>query len=883
MTTFATQFDFNPYAFNAVSLFIIGLVSVIYLLRIPEKTAAIWFLTAGLSGLTLGMVSMFFSGIVLWGGAFLPLTESCAVLSMAALLGFNYHYPQRVRSREATIVRFGAVIASLFSVGISLPYAYRFFKLQAFGAAAPAYFWFINPVMFLAALFTAIRRTCTIQERSKGWRGALASFYRPSTRPARVMRNFSLALALGLLQGIATAGQIPPLLAVYAVNLSLLLMTVAIVYASLDLTQHPPGLIVRLTGLALVTLLVILGATGILAVNTATKEADAQSLSYVEVTRRAIRSGAMTALPEEVIYVAVWPDEQMGTLTPGVAHGQLLYQRSVDFNYPSLLSEQQQRLAGNLPAPVWGYFVEQFLRAPDRAAPVITRYGPNPAGSFYQYAGYTFQDGSQTYEVGFSLEQMSRMPRRISLIMLYTVIGGSLFILLIFPRFFQANLIWPLDRLLAGVRQVDAGNLDISIPVSYRDEVGFLTASFNKMAASLRGERTQRQHAEGELRDLTDSLEQRVADRTRELSTLYDVSTTASQALDSQTLLEEALAHTTRALHSPTGFIALRSAGDKTPGYELTTSRHISPDWQVQIEKMILAGELFETINRQDEPILIANTTADPRAPLFLQNTPMTLLIAPLPAAGQVLGMIGVFRELGQSYNLDEITLLISIAGQVGSAVQAGRLRQQNIVLEERQRLARDLHDSVIQSLYGLVTLAEAGKMHAHASHPEMLLPIITRISKTARQAIREMRLFIHQLRPLILEQEGLVNALDLRLAAVEGRSDLQARLLADPDLHLPPPVEAAFYQIAQEALNNSLRHAQAASVTVSLRQEEGRAVLQVRDDGQGFDLDEVGFGGQGLNNMRMRAAAIGGELEIITAPGAGTTVRVSVDCMEAE
>jgi signal transduction histidine kinase len=140
------------------------------------------------------------------------------------------------------------------------------------------------------------------------------------------------------------------------------------------------------------------------------------------------------------------------------------------------------------------------------------------------------------------------------------------------------------------------------------------------------------------------------------------------------------------------------------------------------------------------------------------------------------------------------------------------------------------------------------------------------------------MRLFIHQLRPPILEEEGLVNALDLRLAAVEGRSDVQVRLQADPDLRLPLSLETTLYQIAQEALNNILRHAQAEAITVTLRGQNGRFTLTIEDDGCGFDPDMVDNGHLGLNNMRARAKEIDADFEIITAPNAGTSIKVMVD-----
>jgi signal transduction histidine kinase len=242
---------------------------------------------------------------------------------------------------------------------------------------------------------------------------------------------------------------------------------------------------------------------------------------------------------------------------------------------------------------------------------------------------------------------------------------------------------------------------------------------------------------------------------------------------------------------------------------------------------------------------------------------------------------MGLARNASQSFNLDEVALLVSIVSQVETAVHTDQLRQlaqRATVLEERERLARDLHDSVTQSLYGLATLTEAGKMRLESGDVQASTHLLTRIGQTARQTIREMRLFLHQLRPSVLEREGLVSALELRLAAVEGRSDVRASLEADENIHLSPEVETALYHIAQEALNNALKHAATSAVTVRLSRFGLGFKLEVVDEGCGFDPERVGGGGMGLDNMRARAKAIGAKFEIHSQPGEGTCVSVQTE-----
>jgi signal transduction histidine kinase len=461
------------------------------------------------------------------------------------------------------------------------------------------------------------------------------------------------------------------------------------------------------------------------------------------------------------------------------------------------------------------------------------------------------------------------------------MLGVGLIVLGVFPRFYHTNLIRPLDRLLDGVRQADQGRLGISVPVTYQDEIGFLTTAFNKMTASLSAELTQRQRAEADLRQLNLTLEQRVADRTRELEALYDVSAAASLAQAPQELLNLLLERTLAALRSPMGMILLMKESSPPNALLLAADCGLPPGWQTYLNTASTADALLASVLSQPDPLLIVNTHREGRLPNFVgQTEPLTMLLAALPAERQVMGLMGVARPAERGFDLDEVALFVSLVRQVGTAVHTDHLRQaaqRATVLEDRQRLARDLHDSVTQSLYGLAALTEAGKMRLETGDVETSAHLLTRIGQTARQAIREMRLFLHQLRPPVLEQEGLVSALELRLAAVEGRSDVHASLEADENIHLETDVETALYHIAQEALNNALKHAAASSVTVRLYQTDEGVTLEIADDGRGFDPNRVNGGGMGLGNMSARAKAIGAAIEIHSRPGEGTQVKVRV------
>jgi signal transduction histidine kinase len=198
--------------------------------------------------------------------------------------------------------------------------------------------------------------------------------------------------------------------------------------------------------------------------------------------------------------------------------------------------------------------------------------------------------------------------------------------------------------------------------------------------------------------------------------------------------------------------------------------------------------------------------------------------------------------------------------------------------LEERQRLARDLHDSVTQSIYSLTLLAEAGQRMVQVGDLQQIQKNQARLSEIAQQALQEMRLLVYELRPLPLTKEGLVRSIQHRLEGVERRAGVEARLVVDGELDLPAPIGEELFRIAQEALNNTLKHARASAVAVSIRVHRGALELEVVDDGQGFDLEAVkDRGGMGLNTMRERVESLQGELVILSLPGEGTTVQVRV------
>jgi PAS domain S-box-containing protein len=394
------------------------------------------------------------------------------------------------------------------------------------------------------------------------------------------------------------------------------------------------------------------------------------------------------------------------------------------------------------------------------------------------------------------------------------------------------------------------------------------------------GDITERKKAEAEIQALNADLERRVIDRTRKLAALYEVTTLANKSLDIKLTLKLALERLLVAMRSTAGAIYLLDEHDMQ--LSLMTALGLSPEVEAYISQGANGGGLVKPIIEQNSSLIIPNLKADLNAPEVISIGDFRSYVGvPIQTKGQSLGVLSVLGKRHEQFNEGEVALLTSIADQIGVAVENSRLQtqaQQAAVMRERARLARELHDSVTQSLYSLTLFAEAGSELAETAPVETIKHYFVRIGETALQALKEMRLLVYELRPTPLEQGGLVEALRERLNAVEGRVNVKARLVADDLIALPARAEEGLYRIVQEALNNILKHANATSVTIHLRALDEYIELEVIDDGQGFDVEAARKkGGMGLSNMVERAKKLGGQLTIHSSSTEGTKIAATI------
>lgn len=208
---------------------------------------------------------------------------------------------------------------------------------------------------------------------------------------------------------------------------------------------------------------------------------------------------------------------------------------------------------------------------------------------------------------------------------------------------------------------------------------------------------------------------------------------------------------------------------------------------------------------------------------------------------------------------------------------QLAQQQQAAAAQAERQRLARDLHDSLTQSLHSLHLLAETAQHMLQRGQHAALPALLETLRASAQQALHEIRLLVYELQLAPTEDADLLQLLEDRLAFVEQRAGLHTHLSVHGGGHIPLPMRKSLFFIASEALNNVLRHARATGVRIELEATPVQVTLRVSDDGCGFDAAHT-VPGMGLRNIEARAAELGGRLAVESAPGAGTTVHLHID-----
>jgi signal transduction histidine kinase len=422
----------------------------------------------------------------------------------------------------------------------------------------------------------------------------------------------------------------------------------------------------------------------------------------------------------------------------------------------------------------------------------------------------------------------------------------------------------PIAQFISAAKEIAGGKYGQQVAVNTGDELEELGNQFNQMSTQLSESYIQ--------------LEQRVTARTRELATLNAIAEVASRSLNLKEILSNALDKILQVLGMELG--SAYALDDEGGTLRLLAQHSLSQDFINRISPRPLKGSVVEQAALNGHSLIwqMEDYPEIELKPWLKKEGIEQVICVPLMVKGKLAGAFILGARRARPITPEELSLLDASGQQIGVAVENARLYRQaeeTASIAERTRLARELHDSVTQSLYSVTLFAEASARLLTMGDYSNAAEHLRELRDTAQEALQEMRLLIFELRPSALAHNGLAAALQARLDAVETRGGMKGELHVSGEEHLPPDIQEELYHIAQEALNNILKHAHAQRVDIYLSFSETRVKLEIFDDGAGFDPANLSRGGLGLAGMRERTQRIGGDLSVESTTGKGTKVAV--------
>ncbi|MGL4649977.1 MAG: GAF domain-containing protein, partial [Caldilineaceae bacterium] len=354
---------------------------------------------------------------------------------------------------------------------------------------------------------------------------------------------------------------------------------------------------------------------------------------------------------------------------------------------------------------------------------------------------------------------------------------------------------------------------------------------------------------------------------------LHEVAKMINRSLDPTVVMSVVLSELAKVTDFDGASIWLRE-GDELWLAEATGQAVPYAGQRIAVGTRSAVGEVFH----QRTTVAIEDTLTDARwARWFPEYAMRSWMGAPMVADGEVIGALCIER-LAPGRRAGDAPLLQALADSAAIAVVNARLYKQAQVVaavEERERLARDLHDAVTQTIFSASILAEALPLQLQ-TQPARAEETVEALQLLTRGALAEMRSLLMELRPNGLSEVSLETLIKHLTDALAGKSSIQTQLSGNWQLiPLPEEVQVTFYRIAQEALNNIAKHAEASEATVELSNGNGWVSLHIEDNGRGFDVGAAQPGHFGLQIMRERAVAIGAHFDIESRPGAGTRIRL--------
>ncbi len=445
-------------------------------------------------------------------------------------------------------------------------------------------------------------------------------------------------------------------------------------------------------------------------------------------------------------------------------------------------------------------------------------------------------------------------------------------------------LIWVLTRPILHItrvaRQVEKGDLSLRAPVWAKDEIGELGSTFNAMIESLSRSRAELEASNDQLRW-----------RNRELAALFELAQMASRYTTTDRIVQYGLEQVLAISGAEAGMmVLLNSSAERV----VSAHHHMPPE----LLDTGSAADLITQVTTTGEPVLITDMAAAPAqlAAVCRAAGFSSYLCLPIGTRSKVLGVLNILCTGRACLDVERNTLLMTVCNQLGIAIENSRLWEElqhkervraqllskvvSAQEEERRRISRELHDETGQSLTSLLIQL---KVIERTEDIEVMRQRVRDLRDLTAQTLEEVRRLSLDLRPAALDDLGLVAALDWYVSEYSRKVGIRADFQAQDmdEVRLPHEAEATMYRVVQEALSNIARHSRATHVWVEIQREADRVQVCVRDNGQGFNLEETlqsSGRGLGLLGMQERMALIGGTLRLISSPGEGTCVYAQVN-----
>ena len=433
-----------------------------------------------------------------------------------------------------------------------------------------------------------------------------------------------------------------------------------------------------------------------------------------------------------------------------------------------------------------------------------------------------------------------------------------------FTNLLSRRLVEPIRRLTAASERIAAGDLTTSVPTSSGplDEVGILERTLEEMRSRLVGQRREIEDAHHQLEHKVEERTQELTLRNQELSTLNSVTGAMGRSLVVADVAATAVSELSRVweLNEVSVYLA-----DSLAGVRLVGRSGAPPDAAA-------------------DEALVRDLTEQGADSLTVPSQRPGLLVVPLIAAGSLVGFLALRRE--QPFAPSQLELLAVMGGQLAVSLRNAQLfadTQELATINERNRIAREIHDTLAQGLAGIIVQLQAAEAWL-GREPLKARQAVDHATDLARSSLQEARRSVWDLRPEGLERAGLAGAVRDELNRVSQRTGTRCsvRVRGLRGFSIPAAVELAVFRVVQEAVANALHHAAPSKVHVEIVRSEEQLRVSISDDGRGFEpLSSPRSGSFGITSMRERAAACGGTLELASRPGGGTKVVLQVPCSD--